>query len=704
MRKVSALLLWKCAICCTQIDRSSRSDGERVLFEHNGVMHIYDLSAQEIVERIAPPMSRFSVCSSARDPVQGISEKESRNSLGVYKGVPESADSGEVREKGVLGRTFLLQGIVSEECAQGIAHRDGLKASRHENSLRQQVKSRRNASEVGAEYLGESPGKGAEGGIQAATAEHLAAEFGISGGKLPDAIVSDGMVVSREKRLGVEYLASQAGVLVCVYNEVVTRVFKPARLTEYITREITTILGSTVITRTSMHQNTIRRIHEEYNAKIYLLKKMDGMLYFSEVVISELEENRAVLLRRALQSLQNALLLVFLGFLLVPMGIRIFGYRDTPIRILQGAYYGFRKGLLFGKKPVYVIVLSKKPESGASAHGRIQAMNASANAGLHTEEDRGSFYIAYPADLRTLSDALAEGAAFSDLMRRLFARVQGLHRQGVSGIPMEIHSVYINRSAIVFLEGRSTKERSEKEKNETSSKSPKKDTDFLRKRGPGHEQVRGDYAALGKLCYTLHCVQHRGTAQCRPFSEALEEIMQYNYREHPRLILDSNTKQKIELFDWICSLLCNSVAPEIPHPVFWTPQQSLEFLSLFSDYVFDHPSEQVIETSKISQKLECDWSNWDVYLDVDLLEDLTRSGRYYYNTKSTRDLLRLIRNNGRHFQSIPESGRAHFNNDLATYIAYFLSRYPYIVLFSYYIAGEHGLHNEKFFLDIFQQQ
>ena len=92
------------------------------------------------------------------------------------------------------------------------------------------------------------------------------------------------------------------------------------------------------------------------------------------------------------------------------------------------------------------------------------------------------------------------------------------------------------------------------------------------------------------------------------------------------------------------------------HPFFWPADTRLSFLIAVSDR-FER--EDRVHNSEFLAALEAvgpvalNNKNWDEALDPLLLADM---GKYRkYNTKSMRDLLRVIRNKCNHFRELPLS-------------------------------------------------
>lgn len=91
------------------------------------------------------------------------------------------------------------------------------------------------------------------------------------------------------------------------------------------------------------------------------------------------------------------------------------------------------------------------------------------------------------------------------------------------------------------------------------------------------------------------------------------------------------------------------------HPFFWSPEKRLAFLRDASDRVELEDRE---EGSALLAAMEGVGQSgniglWDAQLDKALLENLGKYRRY--NSRSIRDLLRVIRNKCNHYRELPQS-------------------------------------------------
>ncbi|KAJ1942963.1 bifunctional endoribonuclease/protein kinase ire1, partial [Linderina pennispora] len=77
---------------------------------------------------------------------------------------------------------------------------------------------------------------------------------------------------------------------------------------------------------------------------------------------------------------------------------------------------------------------------------------------------------------------------------------------------------------------------------------------------------------------------------------------------------------------------------------------------------------------------------WDRRLDTHLRRDLGKFRKY--DATRLRDLLRIIRNKKNHYQDMPEPLRLALGDIPDGYLAYFESRFPYLLLHCYYFVLE----------------
>ncbi|KAI5193232.1 hypothetical protein NEMIN01_2429 [Nematocida minor] len=747
MKRMLLLLLLRKVLFCQEITRSKEEPEEdrMVIFEHAGVMKIYDLREQEIVEEI---VSHAAIQDKNREQKREVNLQSIGNKRITYNEMSETKSGSKEISRGVNENS---NGVMSVSSASSNGIGSGIIFSSNSTNtlMKKDNSTSNNASSVSSlmKSLADNGNVAASGVIFGDSLPNLLANnapsIGYSSSRndsLPTAIVSNGMVVSRDKRIAVEYIASAAGVIVFVYNETVSRVFRPSGILESVEKKITSILHRTRIDRTHAHHKIVKTLLNKYKTDLYILKKIDGLFYFSEIFLSEIKETHRKRILKCLDYSLYASLFILMLSLLSPMIIRIVGYKDTPITLLLGKCTGpLRKGFLFGKKRVKVLVLHKNVEKEKRKCENIMMLREhnAQDGSIHTEETEEHCYIAYSFDTVSLSE-FTEMKVSQETIRtvgkEIINSILHLYTEGFVHFTFSMENILINthtnRIVLLGVEGmaycaadskRPSKFTMNSDKlgsvltdNTNLSGSTMDNSANLTENGNcAHNlavyrpKLFADYVSLGEVFYGMHkdTLNEMSMFKNKSFSESNDAICAYNYRKHPQFIIGAETKYQIELLDWIASLLSSEPFDgSIIHPFFWTNAQSLEFLSLLSDFIFDNPEGLILESSSIVLSSVMDLSNWDVYLDVSLLTHLTRGGRYYYNTKVLRDLFRLIRNNGRHFQSIPEEGRLYFNNEVSNYSEYFLTKYPQITLLSYYVAQEYSLLDHKIFSEIFKRK
>ncbi|KAI5166711.1 hypothetical protein NEIRO02_1355 [Nematocida sp. AWRm79] len=669
-------VLYFVTVCLCKVNiRKEKESNDFVLFKVGDQMNLYNLNRHQVIETFSAPLHQFTT---VHDRITNIPKE--RNSE-----IIENSDN--VNTLQPLPDTESIRNI------GGIQNNENVQLSRVQNYGSMSMQRTCEVSGINIP--------------------------GVLSNKSNRQIMSGGMILSKEKRIGVEYIRSTIGVIVCVYNEVVTKIFREGGVVEYIDREITTIINRTTVSRESIYKPIISYLMSVHNTPIYLLKEIDNMYYFSQIIVSDVSEGDKLILDRVILCMLWVGLSIGCIFLFIPVIIRIFGYKDNSIIITNKICTDSRmySGTLFGKKSVFIRTFEKTNEKEVKEYQNLILLNRIQTTCMYTEETNEYYYMVYPKEIQSLSDLISTSRSTIDMLFMIYVYVQELHDKGIAGVNLSVHNVFITQMNTILLLGVEnmviTHEILKRAEVLAKNEGPPITTEHLHCINRKYLEIwmRTDYLSLAELFYSTHTSTYNnprittGISTNKPFSDAIPDILLYDYRKYPKFIIDVNTKYQIELFDWISSLVNNAVVPsKVPHPLFWTNTQSLEFLSLFSDFVFDHPKLKVLETSRITFLMQSDPSNWDVYIDADLLNYLTRNGKYYYNTKALRDLLRLIRNNGRHFQSIPTPGQEYFNREISVFITYFFKKFSYIILFIYYTAEEYGLLNEKIFVEIFQPQ
>ena len=121
------------------------------------------------------------------------------------------------------------------------------------------------------------------------------------------------------------------------------------------------------------------------------------------------------------------------------------------------------------------------------------------------------------------------------------------------------------------------------------------------------------------------------------------------------------------------------------HPFFWSAQKRLNFLCEISD-ILEHESSESLLISSIERNAKrVTGDRWDHIFDRDLFEDLEKYRKY--DTKSVRDLLRMIRNKRHHYKELPAGLRAVIGGLPCGYLGYFETRVPNLFMECVYFAS-----------------
>ncbi|KAI5187353.1 hypothetical protein NEHOM01_2115 [Nematocida homosporus] len=500
-------------------------------------------------------------------------------------------------------------------------------------------------------------------------------------------IVGQGVLV-RDHRIAVEYVQLPVGMVVLVYDEYVAKLVEAVGAEEWTKREVRCVLGKTYINRADWAHRSIAEVVGKYGrARMYFLKRINGNFYLSEVQISEIAEAKQRVGKVVLEVWGVFLVFSLCFFAALPGVVRIYVARRCPIELDAGEYRGLHEGRLFRTKPVFVLELLKGSAAAERMHRGLVELRQmdKRDCIVYIEETSNAVLVAYTKDLVALAD-LGPQYTFAkkgEIIWWLIKKVAEVHARHWANIDMSLDNIFI-READTRLVLLGLTHFHQPDPAQLSSSQSK------------------DCQRLGLLFYEL--VFNRPLLQPQEtVAQAQARLHQYHYQRYPKFYPGHEPRQTLEVLDCIVQLL----SPDLPnldqiitHPVFWSSSGRFEFIALFSDYLFDHPEDKVIETSQIMAKTEMDWSNWDVYLNLDLYNHLIRYGKYLYNTKVIRDLYRIFRNNGRHFQSIPDPGRHFFQNTLQNYINYFLDTYPYLTLFGHAVASEYRLFERKLFQEL----
>ncbi|KAM0686284.1 Serine/threonine-protein kinase/endoribonuclease IRE1, partial [Conglomerata obtusa] len=145
------------------------------------------------------------------------------------------------------------------------------------------------------------------------------------------------------------------------------------------------------------------------------------------------------------------------------------------------------------------------------------------------------------------------------------------------------------------------------------------------------------------------------------------------------------------LHDLICNCIKDnfnerlSMQNVINHPYFWSEEKRFNFIANLSDYI----ENQNEESKRVYLRLERNKSKlfnkkWNILLDDVIVEELKNFR--FYNFTSTKGLLRVIRNKGRHFKEIPDDIKNIYGSFPNEFMDYFIKRFPSLIMTCYYSA------------------
>ncbi|WUR04408.1 serine/threonine-protein kinase/endoribonuclease IRE1 (ERN1) [Vairimorpha necatrix] len=114
------------------------------------------------------------------------------------------------------------------------------------------------------------------------------------------------------------------------------------------------------------------------------------------------------------------------------------------------------------------------------------------------------------------------------------------------------------------------------------------------------------------------------------------------------------------------------------HPYFWSHEKIFNFLANYSDIVEGSSSQtRKLERNK-SRIFEMPWNN---FLENVLLEELEIFRTYNYN--NAKDLIRVIRNKGRHYNQIPEAVKDFYQSFPVGFVDYWTGVFPRLLIVCY---------------------
>lgn len=513
---------------------------------------------------------------------------------------------------------------------------------------------------------------------------------------IPQTDIIGQKIVVHENRIAIEYVQIEEDAIVLIYNDLIRRTVHILEKTERVSRELKCAIKGTYISRKHFLCDTIDQLYRSYPGSIlYVCKYINGYFYLSEIYRSEIKKTHEELTRKFIDVVSIFVLFIISFFSLFSVFIRIYVKRSFPIKIAEKKYSEFKEAILFRNKPVYVLEIDKKTSDQVLLYRNLLIMRGiePKSSIVYTEETEDKAYIAYSRNISSVAELFMEWTREKKcaVVFSVLKKIEEIHGKGYAGVSLTLKNVFIREvdQNIIFTGLNELKKFHPEEKESLCTKD--------------YQEIGLLFLELIENPFLLQTERKKDYAHRSTILYAQRYIKKYRFTVYPQFTIGSRAGCEVEALDCISMLLEDSQKSYryiATHPVFWSAVRKFEFLSLFSDYIFDHPQDRIIESSRVISTMDIDQSNWDVYIDIDLLSHLIRYGKYYYNTRAIRDLYRLIRNNGRHFQSIPLEGREYFSNTFGVYIKYFLDLFPYLILLAHTVCEEQKLFDKKIFHEI----
>lgn len=132
------------------------------------------------------------------------------------------------------------------------------------------------------------------------------------------------------------------------------------------------------------------------------------------------------------------------------------------------------------------------------------------------------------------------------------------------------------------------------------------------------------------------------------------------------------------------------------HPLFWTAERRLDFLLKVSDRFDIEPRDPPSELLNLLEDdaLKVVGSDWHMKLDKGFVDNLGKYRKYHGD--KIIDLLRAMRNKSHHFNDLPADVRQTMEPYPEGYLAYFMKRFPFLLMTIYYVV-KNNLTDEAMF-------
>eukprot|EP00730_Choanoeca_flexa_P003180 TRINITY_DN11317_c0_g2_i20.p1 TRINITY_DN11317_c0_g2~~TRINITY_DN11317_c0_g2_i20.p1 ORF type:complete len:826 (+),score=192.50 TRINITY_DN11317_c0_g2_i20:2-2479(+) len=207
-------------------------------------------------------------------------------------------------------------------------------------------------------------------------------------------------------------------------------------------------------------------------------------------------------------------------------------------------------------------------------------------------------------------------------------------------------------------------------------------------------------ASYASDAFSVGCVIHYVCLGLHPFGQYYERDS--NIRKgSPNLtaVKDSRLRHLVSKLIQRDADRRPSIAQALNHPWFWDGNKTLSFLLAVSDRLEKEDRNHAYVTALEAGSARLFGSDWRTHLSEQLLVDLRRFRKYDWT--SVLDLLRALRNKKHHYQELDASLKAEFGDTADTFLRYFTSRIPGLVMHIYQAVQKSGLSNETAFHNMY---
>jgi len=125
------------------------------------------------------------------------------------------------------------------------------------------------------------------------------------------------------------------------------------------------------------------------------------------------------------------------------------------------------------------------------------------------------------------------------------------------------------------------------------------------------------------------------------------------------------------------------------HPFFWDEGRKLSVFQEFSDYIESQYPKQGDHFETKAKSMSIVPPNWDRILESSVMRDLQNYRQYDF--KSTKELIRVIRNKKNHYYELPMDSKITLGKMPDGVFNYFNSKFPKLFMFIYDYCKENDI-------------